>query len=95
MLPLTDPIDQIMIFSLYLKQDLFFQIMIERMIQKLEYLNKQSEILLTPIMVQNRREFGEFIKLVIAFRVELQKTKTSLERLKKRKGITGLVAQLQ
>jgi hypothetical protein len=69
--------------------------MIESMIQKLEYLNKQSEILLTPIMVQNRREFGEFIKLVIEFRVELQKTKTSLERLKKRKGITGLAAQLQ
>lgn len=70
--------------------------MIENMIQKLEYMHRQSEILLTPPKTaQNRHEISEFIKLVIKFRLELHKTKTNLERLKKRKGITGLVAQLQ
>jgi hypothetical protein len=64
--------------------------MIENMIQKLEYLNKQSEILLIPpATAQNRHKITEFIKLVKEFRLELHKTKMSLELLKKRKGITG------
>lgn len=58
--------------------------MIENMIEKLEYLNRQSEILLKPpTNAQNVPEFGEFIKLVIKFREELYKTKTALEKLKK------------
>jgi hypothetical protein len=64
--------------------------MLENMIQKLEYLNRQSEILLIPpTAAQNRHEINQFIQLVKEFRMELHKTKTSLERLKKRKGISG------
>ncbi|HXG73785.1 MAG: hypothetical protein QXG67_04840 [Candidatus Nitrosotenuis sp.] len=70
--------------------------MIESMTQKLEYLNRQSEILLMPPpTTQKMPQINEFIQLVREFRQELQKTQTSLERLKKKKGITGQVEQLQ
>ncbi len=59
--------------------------MIENMIQKLEYLNRQSEILLKPpTTAQNMSQIGEFIKLVKEFRLELSNTRTNLELLKKR-----------
>jgi hypothetical protein len=58
--------------------------MIENMIQKLEYLNRKSEILLMPpTMAKNMPQINKFIQLVREFRMELHKTKTSLERLKK------------
>lgn len=61
--------------------------MIENMIQKLDYLNRQSEILLKPpTTAQNMPQLGEFIKLVKEFRLELSNTRTNLELLKKRMG---------
>lgn len=67
--------------------------MIANMIEKLEYLNRQSEILLKlPTNAQNVPEFGEFIKLVIEFRRELHKTKTALEKLKKERKNYWLVS---